>query len=182
MLVSRTVSGRIRHMGFYLPQLDSWYWAEWMPVWKGREVIFRYDPDDMRTAWCYDQNKKLIGECALQSAVGAMVKDDDAVGKAQIAEGVARKRHEEKLLKEICPDMTKEQAADYISAMRTAVGPQDIFVPQGPTHLTRHDKDAQELRTDRKVGNADFYNLLGDDVAERESTDLWDELSTSEAM
>lgn len=182
MLVSRTVSGRIRHMGFYLPQLDSWYWAEWMPVWKGREVIFRYDPDDMRTAWCYDQNKKLIGECALQSAVGAMVKDDDAVGKAQIAEGVARKRHEEKLLKEICPDMTKEQAADYISAMRTAVGPQDIFVPQGPTHLTRHDKDAQELRTDRKVGNADFYNLLGDDVEERESTDLWDELSTGEAM
>ena len=182
MLVSRTVSGRIRHMGFYLPQLDSWYWAEWMPVWKGREVIFRYDPDDMRTAWCYDQNKKLIGECALQSAVGAMLKDDDAVGKAQIAEGVARKRHEEKLLKEICPDMTKEQAADYISAMRTAVGPQDIFVPQGPTHLTRHDKDAQELRTDRKVGNADFYNLLGDDVEERESTDLWDELSTGEAM
>lgn len=182
MLVSRTVSGRIMHMGFHLAQLDTWYWAEWMPVWKGREVIFRYDPDDMRTAWCYDLNKKLIGECTLQSAVGAMVKDDDAVGKAQIAEGVARKRHEEKLLKEICPDMTKEQAADYISAMRSAVGPQDIFVPQGPTHLTRHDKDAQELKADRKVGNADIYNIFDGDVEEKPSTDLWDELTTSEAM
>ena len=182
MLVSRTVSGRIMHMGFHLAQLDTWYWAEWMPVWKGREVIFRYDPDDMRTAWCYDLNKKLIGECTLQSAVGAMVKDDDAVGKAQIAEGVARKRHEEKLLKEICPDMTKEQAADYISAMRSAVGPQDIFVPQGPTHLTRHDRDSEQLRADRKVGNADIYNIFDGDVEEKPSTDLWDELTTSEAM
>ena len=182
MLVSRTVSGRIMHMGFHLAQLDTWYWADWMPVWKGREVIFRYDPDDMRTAWCYDLNKKLIGECTLQSAVGAMVKDDDAVGKAQIAEGVARKRHEEKLLKEICPDMTKEQAADYISAMRSAVGPQDIFVPQGPTHLTRHEKDAQELKADKKVGNADIYNIFDGDVEEKPSTDLWDELTTSEAM
>ena len=182
MLVSRTVSGRIMHMGFHLAQLDTWYWAEWMPVWKGREVIFRYDPDDMRTAWCYDLNKKLIGECTLQSAVGAMVKDDDAVGKAQIAEGVARKRHEEKLLKEICPDMTKEQAADYISAMRSAVGPQDIFVPQGPTHLTRHDRDSEQLRADRKVGNADIYNIFDGDVEEKPNTDLWDELTTSEAM
>ena len=182
MLVSRTVSGRIMHMGFHLAQLDTWYWADWMPVWKGREVIFRYDPDDMRTAWCYDLNKKLIGECTLQSAVGAMVKDDDAVGKAQIAEGVARKRHEEKLLKEICPDMTKEQAADYISAMRSAVGPQDIFVPQGPTHLTRHDRDSAQLKADRKVGNADIYNIFDGDVEEKPSTDLWDELTTSEAM
>ena len=136
----------------------------------------------MRTAWCYDLNKKLIGECTLQSAVGAMVKDDDAVGKAQIAEGVARKRHEEKLLKEICPDMTKEQAADYISAMRSAVGPQDIFVPQGPTHLTRHDSDSEQLRAEKKVGNADFYNIVDGDVEEKPSTDLWDELITSEAM
>lgn len=182
MLVSRTVSGRIMHMGFHLAQLDTWYWAEWMPVWKGREVIFRYDPDDMRTAWCYDLNKKLIGECTLQSAVGAMVKDDDAVGKQLIAESVARKRREEKLLKEICPDMTKEQAADYISAMRSAVGPQDIFVPQGPTHLTRHDRDSAQLKADRKVGNADIYNIFDGDVEEKPSTDLWDELTTSEAM
>ncbi|MBR6674033.1 MAG: transposase, partial [Mailhella sp.] len=182
MLVSRTVKGRIMHMGFHLAQLDSWYWAEWMPVWKGREVTFRYDPDDMRTAWCYDQNKKLIGECTLQSAVGAMVKDDDAVGKQLIAEGVARKRHEEKMLKEICPDMSKEQAEEYISAMRTAVGPQDIFVPQGPTHLTRHDRDSEQLRAEKKVGNADFYNIVEGEVEEKPSTDLWDELLTGEAM
>lgn len=176
MLVSRTESGRITHMGFHVAKLDSWYWGEWMPVWKGREVTFRYDPDDMRTAWCYDKDRKLIGECTLQSSVGAMVKDDDVVSKAQIAEGVARKLHEEKLLKEICPDMTKEQASEYIGAMRTAVGPQDIFIPDGPTHLTRHDKDAAELKRDRKVGNADIYNLV-DDIDEPESTDLWDELS-----
>ena len=182
MLVSRTEKGRITHMGFHLAALDSWYWAEWMPVWKGRDVIFRYDPDDMRTAWCYDADKKLIGECTLQQAVGAMVKDDDAIGKAQIAEGVARKRHEEKLLKEIVPEMTKEQAAEYIGAMRTAVGPQDIFIPQGPTHLTRHDKDSSILKADKRVGNADFINLIGEDAEEKPSTDLWDELQIGEAM
>ena len=183
MLVSRTVSGRIMHMGFHLAPLDSWYWAEWMPVWKGREVIFRYDPDDMRTAWCYDKDKKLIGECSLQSSVGAMVKDDDAVSKARIAEGVARKRHEEKLLKEICPDMTKEQAEEYIGAMRTAVGPQDIFIPEGPTHLTRHDKDSAQLKAEKKVGNADFFNFFeNDSPEEKPPMDLWDELSTGEAM
>ncbi len=179
MLVSRTVTGRIMHMGFHYAQMDTWYWAEWMPVYKGREVTFRYDPEDMRTAWCYDSEKKLIGECYLQSSVGAMVKNDDVVSKAQIAEGVARKRHEEKLLKEICPDMTKEQAAEYIDAMRTAVGPQDIFIPEGPTHITRHDKDSAQLKSEKLVGNGEIINLLGDDddgeTAEPES--LWEELA-----
>ena len=179
MLVSRTVTGRIMHMGFHYAQMDTWYWAEWMPVYKGREVTFRYDPEDMRTAWCYDADKKLIGECYLQSSVGAMVKDDDVVSKQQIAEGVARKRHEEKLLKEICPEMTKEQAADYISAMRTAVGPQGVFIPEGPTHITRHDKDTAQLKNEKLVGNGEIINLLGDDddgeTAEPES--LWEELA-----
>ena len=179
MLVSRTVTGRIMHMGFHYAQMDTWYWAEWMPVYKGREVTFRYDPEDMRTAWCYDSEKKLIGECYLQSSVGAMVKDDDVVSKAQIAEGVARKRHEEKLLKEICPEMTKEQAAEYIGAMRTAVGPQGVFIPEGPTHITRHDKDTAQLKSEKLVGNGEIINLLGDDddgeTAEPES--LWEELA-----
>lgn len=182
MLVSRTINGRIMNMGFHLTQLDSWYWAEWMPVWKGREVIFRYDPDDMRVAWCYDKNKKLIGECCLQSAVGAMVREDDVIGKAQIAEGVARKRYEEKLLKEICPNMTKEQAADYISAMRTAVGSQDILIPQGPTFLTRHDHDFNQVLADKRFGNADIYNIFDSEVESKPNTDLWDELTTGEAM
>ena len=179
MLVSRTVTGRIMHMGFHYAQMDTWYWAEWMPVYKGREVTFRYDPEDMRTAWCYDSEKKLIGECYLQSSVGAMVKDDDVVSKAQIAEGVARKRHEEKLLKEICPDMTKEQAAEYIDAMRTAVGPQDIFIPKGPTHITRHDKDSAQLKAEKKVGNGEIINMLGDDedCIDAEPESLWEELS-----
>lgn len=179
MLVSRTVTGKIRHMGFHYAQMDTWYWAEWMPVYKGREVTFRYDPEDMRTAWCYDSDKKLIGECYLQRSVGAMVKDDDVVSKQQIAEGVARKRHEEKLLKEICPEMTKEQAAEYISAMRTAVGPQGVFIPEGPTHITRHDKDSAQLKSEKLVGNGEIINLLGDEdegeTAEPES--LWDELA-----
>ena len=179
MLVSRTVTGRIMHMGFHYAQMDTWYWAEWMPVYKGREVTFRYDPEDMRTAWCYDSDKKLIGECYLQSSVGAMVKDDDVVSKQQIAEGVARKRHEEKLLKEICPEMTKDQAAEYIGAMRTAVGPQGVFIPEGPTHITRHDKDTAQLKSEKLVGNGEIINLLGDDddgeTAEPES--LWEELA-----
>lgn len=177
LLTSRTVSGKIVHMGFHIAALDAWYWAEWMPVWKGREVMLRYDPDDMRVAWAYDSQRKLIGECTLQQAVGAMVKDDDAIGKAQIAEGVARKRHEEKLLKEIVPEMTKKQAEEYIGAMRTAVGPQDIFIPQGPTHLTRHDKDSSVLKADKLVGNADFINMLGEDFEEEAPSDLWDELA-----
>jgi len=32
------------------------------------------------------------------------------------------------------------------------------------------------------MGNADFYNIVDGDVEEKPSTDLWDELTTSEAM
>lgn len=178
MLTSRTVSGRVVHMGFHIASLDAWYWAEWMPVWKGREIMLRYDPDDMRVAWAYDSDRKLIGECTLQTAVGAMVRDDDAVGKAQIAEGVARKRREEKILKEIVPEMTKGQAEEYINAMRSAVGPQDIFVPDGPTHITRHDNDHSMIKRDKLVGNGEIINMIGDDdeLDINEPDSLWDEI------
>jgi len=160
MLTSRTVKGRVGSTGFRIAALECVFWAEWMPVWKGREITLRYDPEDLRTAWAYAEDTKLIGECALQSAVGAMVKDDDAIGKAQVAEGVARKRHEEKLLREIVPGMNKAQAEDYIRAMRNVVGPQEIAVPQGGTVITRHDTDAAELKSESRIGNPGIIELI----------------------
>ena len=75
--------------------------------------------------------------------------------------------------------MTKEQAAEYIDAMRTAVGPQDIFIPEGPTHITRHDKDSAQLKAEKKVGNGEIINMLGDDedCIDAEPESLWEELS-----
>lgn len=180
MITSRTVSGKIVHMGFHVQQLDAWYWAEWMPVYKGREVTLRYDPEDMRIAWCYDSEKKLIGECVLQQAVGAMVDDSDAVARSQISEGVARKNREERLLKELVPEMTKGQAEEYIGAMRTAVGKQDIFIPQGPMKPTRHDSDSAALAADRKIGNSEIINLLSEEeVAEEQVHSIWDDLTAN---
>ena len=63
--------------------------------------------------------------------------------------------------------------------MRTAVGPQGVFIPEGPTHITRHDKDTAQLKSEKLVGNGEIINLLGDDddgeTAEPES--LWEELA-----
>ena len=160
MLVTRTCKGRIVHRGFKINELDSWYWAEWMPLHKGREITLRYDVEDMRIAWAYDETGKLINTCALTESVGAMLKDDDVIGKAQIQEGVARKRHEEKILKELYPDMPKEAVKDFLHSLSIAVGPQEIDIPQGITALTRHDDDAYFLAEDAKIGDPKLINLL----------------------
>lgn len=160
MLVTRTCKNRIVHRGFRIPELDTWYWAEWMPLHKGREITLRYDVEDMRIAWAYDESGKLINTCELTESVGAMVKNDDVVAKAQIQEGVARKRHEEKILKELYPDMPKDAAKDFLHSLSVAVGNQDIDIPQGITALTRHDDDASFLAEEAKIGDPNIINML----------------------
>ncbi|MFA6688846.1 MAG: transposase family protein [Sphaerochaetaceae bacterium] len=178
MLTSRTVCGRITATGFRIAALETVYWAEWMPVRKGREITVRYDPDDMRTAHAYESDGSFIGTCSLVEAVGAMVRDDDAVGKAAIAEGVARRRHEEKLLKELVPEMTRTQAADYIHALKAAVATPDVSIPEGGAiALTRHDADASAIAKDAKVGNPAIIDLIppADAPRHRKLAGLYDE-------
>ena len=43
-------------------------------------------------------------------------------------------------------------------------------------------KYTAQLKAEKKVGNADFYNIVDGEVEEKPSTDLWDELLTGEAM
>ncbi len=151
MIVSRTVTGTVRRNGFRIAALDTWYWAEWMVRYKGETITLRYNPDDMRTAVCYEQNGRLIGNCAMISAVGAMIEDDDVIGKAQIAEGMARRRREEKILKELVPTMPQDQARDFLSAMGSALGTQEIINPVGTIKPTRYDEDAKVLGAEGKV-------------------------------
>ena len=42
--------------------------------------------------------------------------------------------------------------------------------------------DSEQLRAEKKVGNADFYNIVDGEVEEKPSSDLWDELLTGEAI
>jgi len=182
MLTSRTVAGTLGKRGFHIAELDTWYWAEWMPVHKGKSVTLRYDPADMRIAWCYGQDGVLLGECRIIESIGAMVRNDDAIGKTQIAEGVQRRRREEKIMKELVPGMTRNQARESITALTYAVGgPHELLIPEGPIQLTSHDSDASALKADAKVGSPSIISLLSEDTKEeRKHFDIFGDDDTLE--
>ena len=162
MLTTRTSRGRIHHRGFRLTELDCWYWAEFMPVHKGRETVLRYDPEDLRTAWLYAEDNSLLGEVSLVHAVDALVSPHDAVSKAQVAEGQARKKRERKMLAELFPTATRDESEDLLGALRAGLGRTAIERPQGALLITTHDTDAAALQTERGLGLTDFTGLLTD--------------------
>jgi len=161
MLTTRTAAGKIRRQGFYLRELQCWYWAEFMPVNQGRDVVLRYDPEDLRIAWVHGADGVLMGEAMLWQAVEALVSHGDAVGKTQLAENIARTKRAEKMVREMVPDATKDQAREILHATNTALGIPNILNPcTGATQLTRHDHDAKTLATEAKIGKIDLSQFV----------------------
>lgn len=156
MLTTRIATGRIGPRGFSLAEMKCTWWAEWMPTHKGKSVVLRYDPEDLRIAWCYADDGQLLGEAELALAVNAMVSHGDAIGKDQVMQGVARKKREEKILKELFPEIKTTDAMESVKALVTAVATPDINRPTGATQLTKHDHDAKEITAEHKRGKADF--------------------------
>lgn len=156
MLVTRTIKGSIRNNGIYLSALQCWYWANWMPVHKGRDITLRYDPEDLTQAWVYDSSLKLLGECRLREAVGALVAEGDTVGKDRLAAGIAERNKEIKSLLETAPKMTRREAGQMLDDLKHAYGPVEIHTGDGPIQLTDHDHDAAQLKREAGIGKADF--------------------------
>jgi len=160
MLTTRIATGRIGPRGFHLAEMKCTWWAEWMPTHKGKSVVLRYDPEDLRIAWCYAEDGQLLGEAELVLAVNAMVSHGDAIGKEQVMEGVARKKREEKILKELFPEIKTTDAMESVKALVTAVATPEINRPNGATQLTKHDHDAKEITAEHKRGKADLSVLV----------------------
>lgn len=160
-LVTRTAQGRVRHGGFRLAELDCWFWAEWMPVWKGKEITLRYDPDDLRVAWGYKPTGELIGECELRTAVAALVSGDDAIGKAQLRAQLAVTKHEKRLLRELAPQPGSESLSAMRHAYAAGVGARPLnLIQAGSLQVTRHDHDAAALRREKAAGRSDILSLV----------------------
>lgn len=176
MLTTRTSRGRIHHRGFRLVELDCWYWAEFMPVHKGREVVLRYDPEDLRIAWLYAEDGSLLGEASLVHAVEALASHDDAVSKAQIAEGQARKKRERKMLSELFPTATKDESTELLEALRVGLGRTEIDPRQGPLQVTTHDRDFAALQAESRLGVQDITGLFTEPATKKPLVAWEDEL------
>lgn len=158
MLVSRTAKGRVRRNGFYLRDLECWYWGndEWMVPHDGREITLRYDPEDLTVAWGYDENMVLLGECRLVEAVGALVREGDEVGKARLAAGIANRKSKQRLVKALVPGATPRQSAEILKDLQAAHGSADINTGHSLLQLTDHDHDAAQLKREAALGTSDF--------------------------
>ncbi|HOX52705.1 MAG TPA: Mu transposase C-terminal domain-containing protein, partial [Fibrobacteria bacterium] len=116
LLVSKMARGRIGRRGFHLASLGVTWWAEeWMPEAKGREVVLRYDPDDLRAARVYEATAtghgSLLGVAYLEEAVGAKVSHDDPIGRAQMANKNRAHKGEIKLLRKLVPQADADDLA-----------------------------------------------------------------------
>lgn len=160
MLTTRTATGTIRRQGFRLVELDCWFWAEWMPVSQGRSVTLRYDPDDLRIAWCYAEDGSLLGEAMLWQAVDAIVSHSDVIGKERIAAGIKRTKTAEKLIRSLVPDATRDEARAMLDSRSVYLGKGQINIPSGQVQITRHDHDAKALSTDKKIGKTDLGQFV----------------------
>lgn len=158
MLVTRTAEGRIRDRGFHLVALDCWYWAEWMPAYKGRSITLRYDPESLSTAWGYDESLQLIGTCSLRETVDTLVSDGDLLSKEKLQEGIAQRRRERRLVRELIPGVTPRKASELLDDLASAVGakPLDPAPDPAPIQITPYDHDAARLKRDAQEGMADY--------------------------
>lgn len=161
MLVTKMVRARISKHGVRVSSLDSTWYADWMPLSTELSVVLRYDPDDLRTAWCYKATETghgpLLGTCTLVKAVGAMVREDDLVGRAQIVEGMQRQRRRIKALQAVVPGIT---AAD-LERIRGWHKPEPTEIPRGNVvALTPHDATASHVRREARSGRADLSAYL----------------------
>lgn len=166
LLVSKMARGRIGRRGFHLAALGATWWAEeWMPQAKGREVVLRYDPDDLRTARVYEATATghgpLLGLAFLEEAAGAKVHHDDPIGRALVAEGNRIHKGEIKLLKKILPQADADDLARIRQDYAAGVGAKPLTVQaSNQTSLTIHDSDSAQIRREARIGRAEITDLI----------------------
>lgn len=165
MLVTKLARLRVGRRGVTLAALKCTWWGEWMPLWKDREVVLRYDPDDLTTAKCYEATEHgsgpLISVCQLIEAAGAMVSADDAYGLSVVGEQNRIHKREIKAMKEALPQADKGEMESLRQSYRVGVGAQALEIPHGNTTIvTEHDRAIAQVRRDDRSGRADLASLV----------------------
>lgn len=161
MLVTKLVRSRIGRRGVYIASLKATWYAEWMDIEKGREVVLRYDPDDLRLAWCYEATETghgaILGTCDLFEQAGALVRPDDAMGLAQVREGNRIHKNEIKVLRSIVPQATSRELAQMRDDLRRSVSARPVDIaPTNSVTLTPHDTAASRIRRQARIGRAEI--------------------------
>lgn len=162
MLVTKMARGRIDRRGFRIASLGVCWWAdEWMPEAKGREVVVRYDPDDLRQAWAYEATETghgpLIGTCYLVDSVNAKVRPDDALGLAQIREGQRSRRAEVKALRVLAPQADAAALERMRGDLARGVQAASLDIEPGPDQIqTQHDITTARVRREQRSGRFDL--------------------------
>lgn len=161
MLVTKLARGRIGRRGVYIADLKAVWYAAWMDSEKGREVVLRYDPDDLRLAWCYEATATghgpILGTCDLYEQAGAMVRADDAMGLAQVREGNRIHKNEIKVLRSIAPQATAADLARMRDDLRRGVESRPLEIEQtNAVVLTPHDTAAARIRRTSRIGRAEI--------------------------
>lgn len=172
LLVSKMATGSIGRRGFHLSDLDSTWWGEWMPEHKGRRVVMRYDPDDLRVAHFYEATDKghgkLVGTGDLVPKIGALVAHDDAVALAEVARQNRRYKREVRQGRELFPQAGAEDFKRLREGLRQGYGSAPIRVQQSNTTiLTPFDASAAKIRRDEKAGRADLRIILQDEPPQK---------------
>lgn len=161
MLVSKMARGRIDRRGFTLSPHGLTWWAEWMVLHKGRSVVLRYDPDDLRLAWCYEATEtghgSLIGTCDLVASMSAMISADDPFGLAQSREATTTRKRELKVFRSIMPQATASDLDRIREDYARGVGAAALDLPQSSlVSLTPHDQTAAAVRREQRSGRTDL--------------------------
>lgn len=128
---------KIGKAGVKDPDLKVTYWAPEFAGLKGQSVYLRRDLNDYTTAWVFSTDDKLICEAELVSQVHPLAKE--AIAKKQLAEGIARRRQEEKAIKKLV-------------AKQTTLSPEERFrLMQRGVEAINTDRGYVEPETDDKV-------------------------------
>ncbi len=103
---------RIGRNGITDSKLGVTYWAEWMIGRKGDLAYLRRDLDHYEEAWVFDENDDFMGKAQIHRAVPALAVSETS--KQQLADEMARKRKEQKIIKGYIEVKVKESPSDLV--------------------------------------------------------------------
>ena len=169
-LVTLTKDCCINRNGATVSELGVSWWAEWMSGRRGEWIVVRYDPENLKRAWGYEADGKLIGEMETIDAVPAMIKllpaEEQDYSQAKLGEAMARWQKDKKTVRGLARrnDVGERQIFDALEYAlhgepKSKVGNEAIS-PIAPIAVTRHDMDREKLKKEFERGNPDILDRM----------------------
>ena len=122
---------RIGRNGITDSKLGVTYWAEWMIGRKGDLAYLRRDLDHYEEAWVFDEKDDFMGKAQIHRAVPALAVSETS--KQQLADEMARKRKEQKIIKgyiEVKVNESPSQLVEYLAKGIEAVNGGDTTLEE----------------------------------------------------